>query len=159
MINYYEILNVSPLDDQNTVIFAYRQIISNYNYNNLSNNDINEIKLLKRAKYILTNPTLKNKYDYLLYKSTQVNQPTNLKKEIVSIPLPENDNDNTNDFNNVFNVDNNWMNNNEFINNNTKDNELDNNLINGRIFDLSEIYNRQIKYEDMPQIKNTRDDK
>ena len=188
-------LNISPLDEIYTINLAYRQIIDRYNYNNLSENDIKDIKLLKKAKYILTNPNLKYKYDYLLYKATHIDGPNksnqfdgpnksnqfdgpnksndestrinnktkvnNLESSNLSVPLPENDNDYNNYFDNVFNVDNKWMKNNEHINNvNVKqDNKLDNNLINGRIFDLSEIYNRQITYEDIPKIQNTRDDK
>lgn len=174
-------LNISPLDEIYTINLAYRQKISRYNYKNLSENDIKEIKLLKKAKYILTNPNLKYKYDYLLYKATHYDESNktnhfdgsnktnhfdgskvnNLESSNVSAPLPENDNDNNNDFDNVFNVDNKWMKDNEHINNvNVKqDNKLDNSLINGRIFDLSEIYNRQVTYEDIPKIQNTRDEK
>lgn len=161
MINYYDILNVSPLDEIHNINLAYKQKINRYTYNNLSNNDIEEIKLLKKAKYILTNPNLKYKYDYLLYKSNNIDASPNLEQpNNVSMPLPENDNDNDNDFNSVFNVDNKWMQDNEYINttNAKQDNKLDNKLINGRIFDLSGIYNRQVNYENMPQLQNTRDD-
>ena len=158
MINYYELLNVSPIDEVYDINLAYKIKINKYNYNNLSNNDMHEIKLLKKARYVLTNPELKYKYDYLLYKSNHSQSGPISSEPPTNIPLPENDADNNNDLNSVFNVDNKWMQNNEFINN-KQDNKLDNKLINGRIFDLSDIYNRQVNYEDIPQMQVTREHK
>lgn len=156
MINYYDFLNVSPLDDTSKIIKAYKNKMSKYYNKDLSEDEINKIKLLKKAYYVLTNINLRNKYNFLLYKH---NNPKEHKPRQVDTVIPENEQDDNNDFNSVFNVDNKWMESNEFLNNKPDDNKIDNSLINGRIFDLSKIYNREIKYEDIPVIKTTRDDK
>jgi DnaJ-class molecular chaperone len=154
MINYYELLNVSPIDDNKKIIKAYNIKMNEYYNRELTNDEKNKIKLFKKALYILTNANLKDKYNFLLYKYN-----TNLTSKVDNEPLPENDQDINNNLDNVFNVDTKWMESNEYLNNRQEDNKLDNNLINGRIFDLSKIYNREIKYDDMPVIQNTRDDK
>lgn len=154
------------MDDKNKIIKAYKNKMTKYYNYELNDDDINKIKLLKKGLYILTNINLRNKYNFLLYKHNNP-QEYKIKKVAATIetipiiePTPENEQDNNNnDLNSVFNVDNKWMESNEYLNNKLDDNKIDNSLINERLFDLSKIYNREIKYEDNPKIQTTRDDK
>jgi hypothetical protein len=158
MITYYDVLNVSPLDTTETIYKNYYNAISYYNNPNLTEDQVFQIKFIKMALYVLTNETLKNKYNYYIYKKKLSTEPENSLK---SFKEPENNVSANNDveeqtLDNVFNVDNKWMNNTNI--NNNDDGKLDNKIISNRVFDLTNIYDRKMKYDEL-KIENTREGK
>jgi hypothetical protein len=187
MITYYDVLNVSPIDDNDTIYNNYYELISNYNNPVLSDKEKSEIKFIKMALYVLTNENLKNKYNYYIYKeqnkkenslkdfkqsvdnnndvnnnindvnnninqvnnnTNQVNNNTNQfsNENKVFIPANELSNDNLEQ---VFNVDNTWMANMDKIKMTDKNDKLDNRIISDRIFDLSNLYDRKVNYDEL----------
>lgn len=112
-MNYYDYLQVSKDANTNEINSAYENKIIKYNnLKSLTDIQINDIKNLKKAVYILTNDRLREKYN----------------KKIIS-PLPENDNELVS-FDRLFNVDNSWM---------KKDNMKESTVLEDRIFSLSEF--------------------
>ena len=72
--NYYEILNVPKNADNNIIINAYKQKISKYaTIKSLSNEDKNNIKILKIAQYILLNSDLRTKYNKKILNNNEIN--------------------------------------------------------------------------------------
>lgn len=64
MDNYYQLLEISTDASSEEIIIAYKNKIKLFNFiNNLSTLQINQIKQLKIALYILTNLKLRKKYD------------------------------------------------------------------------------------------------
>lgn len=129
MDNYYELFNLNKNANTKDIINAYENKINYYNNcNNLSNEDINKIKIYKKGLYILTNSKLKNNYDNLLFNNVMAQN--------------END-DESNNLDDLFKIDKSWMSqvniNNE--SNNIKKQNIETNL-NNRIFDVSFINNR-----------------
>jgi DnaJ-class molecular chaperone len=120
MDNYYELLNINNNASFENINIAYENAISKYNnLTFLLPQQISEIKKLKTALYILTNPELKNKYD---------NKLSNIKPYNI---------DNEDDFDSVFKVDNEWMKNKHNITN-----KIEGNVISDRIFSLSHMNSR-----------------
>lgn len=169
MITYYDVLNVSPLDTTETIYKNYYDAISYYNNPNLTEDQVFQIKFIKMALYVLTNDTLKNKYNYYIYKKKlELNksvEPENSLKDFKNNnnDLSANNNVSANNdtssnnvsanndvqeqtLDTVFNVDNKWMNNNSFSND---DGKLDNKIISNRVFDLTNIYDRKINYDEL----------
>ncbi len=171
MITYYDVLNVSPIDDNDTIYNNYYEIISKYNNPVLTDKDKSEIKFIKMALYVLTDENLKNKYNYYIYK--EQNKKENSLKDFkqsednntqslsdvkdmynndnnnnnkVFIPANELSNDNLEQ---VFNVDNSWMGNMDKIKMTDKNDKLDNRIISDRIFDLSNLYDRKVNYDEL----------
>ena len=67
MDNLYEYLDISISATKKQIIEAYKQKISKYlPLTSLSDKEIYEIKMLKVGLYILTNDTLKHKYNILI---------------------------------------------------------------------------------------------
>jgi len=88
MDNYYQLLNINNNASFENINLAYENAISKYNnLTFLLPQQITEIKKLKTALYVLTNPELKNKYD---------NQMFNIKPHNI---------DNEDDFDSVFKID------------------------------------------------------
>ena len=128
MDNYYELFNINKNASTKEIINAYENKINYYNNcNNLSNEDINNIKIYKKGLYILTNSNLRNNYNNLLFNNNNI--------------MAENENtDDLNNLDDLFNVDKSWMK--EFnYDNNIKKQSVENNL-NDRIFDTSFITKR-----------------
>jgi DnaJ-class molecular chaperone len=120
MDDYYQLLNINNNASFETINVAYENAISKYNnLTFLLPQQISEIKKLKTALYILTNPELKNKYD---------NKLSNIKPYNI---------DNEDDFDSVFKVDNSWMKDKQNIT--TK---IEGNVISDRIFSLSHMNTR-----------------
>jgi DnaJ-class molecular chaperone len=118
--DYYQLLNINNNASFETINVAYENAISKYNnLTFLLPQQISEIKKLKTALYILTNPELKNKYD---------NKLSNIKPHNI---------DNEDDFDSVFKVDNSWMKDKQNIT--TK---IEGNVISDRIFSLSHMNTR-----------------
>lgn len=127
-ITYYDLLEVKPNSNSKEIIDAYKKKINKFkNINNFDNNQISEIKLFKKALYILINKNLRLKYN------------SNLK--LNNEPLPMN-HESSDTFDSVFKIDNSWMNNHNSINNNhEKKNKVnnENNIFSERIFSLSNL--------------------
>ena len=70
-IELFEIINTSS---SNQIIKAYQNKIINYNNENLSQIQINEIKILKMGLYILLTTDLRIIYDHLLNDQLKCNQ-------------------------------------------------------------------------------------
>jgi DnaJ-class molecular chaperone len=120
MDNYYQLLNINNNASFENINLAYENAISKYNnLTFLLPQQISEIKKLKTALYILTNPELKNKYD---------NKLSNIKPYNI---------DNEDDFDSVFKIDNSWMKDKQNIT--TK---IEGNVISDRIFSLSHMNSR-----------------
>jgi len=110
MDNYYKLLNINNDATKNQIINAYNNKISIYNYfKSLNSNQINEIKIFKKALYVLTTPELKQKYDDKIF--------------------------NNNNIDSVFNIDNSWMKNYNIKN---MENKKEINFSN-RVFSLSDL--------------------
>ena len=120
MDDYYQLLNINKNASFENINSAYENAISKYNnLTFLLPQQITEIKKLKTALYVLTNPELKNKYD---------NQMFNIKPHNI---------DNEDDFDSVFKIDNSWMKDKQNIT--TK---IEGNVISDRIFSLSHMNSR-----------------
>ena len=169
MITYYDVLNVTPVDNDETIYNNYYNAISYYNNPILSAEQQNQVKFIKMALHVLTNEKLKNKYNYYIYKEqNKQNIKSASGKSLAENSLKEfkeprennivsaNENNGDQLLDTVFNVDTKWMNNNSFSNN--EDGKLDNNIISNRVFDLSNIYDRKINYDEL-KIENTREGK
>jgi len=123
-INYYNLLEINNISNQTEILNAYQNKIKKFrNRNRYDNSEIFEIKLLKKALYILTNQKLKLKYDNILGL-------TNNRGPEAS------NNDSTDNLDSVFNIDNTWMDTHK-LTANVKKNELNN--IGDRIFSLSSL--------------------
>ena len=130
-INFYNFLEVPMQATLPEILFSYRTKIKQFYNKDLSENDIIIIKLLKAGLHILSNETLRKKYDIKLLNKL------NQKEEITS----NNDNNDNNDFNNVFNTDNSWMKNSELKIELGKKNKEENNFISDRIFSIMDFKN------------------
>ena len=82
MENYYKILDVDRDSDIEKIKEAYKIKINKYNQkNDLSENDLKNIKNLKTAKFILTNLDLRNKYDEKLSKKNFEDEKNKIEKK------------------------------------------------------------------------------
>jgi len=128
--NYYELLEINPTSESNEIINAYKNKINKFkNIYIFDQEQINEIKFLKKALYILVNKKLRSKY----------NKSIGLSKKVNNEPLAMN-NDIDDSFDSVFNVDNSWMNKHLSKNNDkNKKNNNEINIIGDRIFSLSNL--------------------
>lgn len=121
MENFYKLLEVSQNASNDMIMKGYKNKISNYIYlNNLTSNNIKEIKALKTALYILTNNELREKYNVLI-------------KQSENTPVAVN-HDDDNNLDSVFNIDNSWMK--EANLSNKKKDGVDSNLLGERVFSL-----------------------
>jgi DnaJ-class molecular chaperone len=156
MITYYDVLNVTPVDDKETIYNNYNNVISYYNNPNLTPDQQSQVKFIKMALYVLTNDNLKNKYNYYIYKeqSRQSKKPVSenslkdFKEPQENNVVSANNEEDNQSLDNVFNVNTSWMNNNDSFSNND-DGKLDNKIISNRVFDLSNIYDRKINYDEL----------
>ena len=123
-INYYELFGITPTSKSNEIIIAYKNKINKFkNIPNFNDQQISEIKFLKKGLYILMNKELRGKY--------------NNKIGINKGPVPMND-IMDDSFDAVFNIDNSWMNK-HTQNDKDKKNDNETNIISDRIFSLSNL--------------------
>jgi hypothetical protein len=124
IINYYKLFGVESTSKSKEILLAYKDKINKFkNIYNFNNNQITEIKFLKKGLYILTNKKLRLKYNKII----------NLNNE----PLPMND-IMDDSFDTVFNIDNSWMNKHKINKDHDKKN-TETNVIGDRIFSLSNL--------------------
>ena len=80
MYNFYEYFCIEHDANIKTIILAYRNKISKYFiYNDLSDRQIYEIKMLKTGLYILTNKKLRKKYNKLIKIQNEIDINTTKK--------------------------------------------------------------------------------
>lgn len=157
MENFYILLEISYDAMKEEIISSYKNKIDKFNnFKKILPEHVKEIKLLKTALYILTNETLKNKYDILLsYKlnnTEKSNRPSDIVNDIpaekISDPVAINhENDST--FDSVFNIDNSWMSKHNSSDTNGKKIKVDSNLLGDRVFSLPQFGKTQNHPVDM----------
>ena len=65
-INYYELFSINSESTEHEILSAYKNKINKFkNLNRFNNNQIIEIKLMKRGLYILLNKKLRYNYNKL----------------------------------------------------------------------------------------------
>jgi DnaJ-class molecular chaperone len=131
MENFYDLLKINSKVNRDEIFIAYRDSMKKYiNLNCLDSEQINNIKSLKSALYVLSNDDLRIKYDNLLSKANNIHPANNI--------LDDN-------LDSLFNVDNSWMKNDKQDgSNNTRKNKGFNNSIGDRIFSLQELNKRPL---------------
>lgn len=144
MDNFYILLGISYDASKEQIISSYKNKIDKFNnFKKILPEHVKEIKLLKTALYILTNETLKNKYNILLsYKINNTEKISCPSDEKNSDPVAMNhDNDNTLD--SVFNIDNSWMPKHVSSDANGKKIKVNTNLLGDRVFSLPQFGKKQ----------------
>ena len=148
MDNFYDILQVNNTSSFNDINLSYKNKLLKYiklqQNETLSSDQIKEIKLLKVALYILTNPNLRTKYDILLKKQNNKNLSEETNKDFLPSNIMEDSN-----LDNVFNIDNTWMNQINNNNSNNKKNRVDANLLGERVFSLPNFAKKQNSTSDI----------
>jgi hypothetical protein len=120
-INYYKLFGISSESRHSDILLAYKNQINKFkNVDKFDNNQILEIKLMKKGLYILLNKKLKLKYDKMISLNID--------------PLPMNEDINES-LESIFNIDNSWMSQSKI----KLDKKTDNNIIGDRIFSLSNL--------------------
>jgi len=134
--NYYNLFDITNSSSTKQIIIAYKNKITKFNnIKQLSQNQINDIKLIKTGLYILINPQIRIIYDKILNKRL-----SNTITDNVHTITDNNKQLNTLDA--LFNIDNSWMNNEtqqEYI---SKKNKNESNIVGDRIFSLSHFNKR-----------------
>ncbi len=135
MMNYYELFEIPFSASSKQIIMAYENKITKFNnLMKLSQEQVNEIKLLKVGLFILINEKLRNNYNKII----------GLKKHESVSSEPVAGNSNLPDsLDALFSVDNSWMKNQESNKSDTGRkgrNEI--NMIGDRVFSLSEFNKR-----------------
>ena len=82
MENYYEILDVARDSNIDEINKAYKNKIKIFNdKDELTKKDLKKIKLLKKAKFILNDEDLRDKYDEILSKKNFINEKNKIQKK------------------------------------------------------------------------------
>jgi DnaJ-class molecular chaperone len=146
MENFYDLLKITNNASNSEVLEAYKKSIKRFtNLKQLSKEQINEIRNLKTALYVLSNDDLRTKYYNMLSKIDNV-EPYQMKSdELIATTIY----DNIDSQFNTLNINNN----NVVINNNSKKNKILNDVIGNRIFSLSE-FNKKPLYPVEYKINN-----
>jgi len=145
--NFYDLFEIENTSEINDIISAYKNKISEFNnMEELSDEDISRIKLLKIGLYILITPKLRKIYDnkikYVDNTDSKIrnnnNEPYSTKSNNEPSALNEVENNN---LDSLFNVDNSWMTKTEPTNNsiNKKKSLIEGNEIGDRIFSMKNI--------------------
>ena len=135
--NFYDLFEIQNTSLINDIVSAYKNKINQFNeMEELSDEDISRIKLLKIGLYILITPNLRELYDnkikYMESKETEI---TINKIEPVALNEGEHNN-----LDSLFNIDNSWMTKTDTSNNvNKKKNLVEGNEIGNRIFSIKNI--------------------
>jgi DnaJ-class molecular chaperone len=138
MNNFYELLQVNNTSSVNDIISSYKNKLSIYSKsqenNNLSSDQIKEIKLLKTAFYVLSDNNLRIKYDILIKKQ----QEDKKNSDFLPCNMMEDSN-----LDSVFNIDNTWMNQIDKPTDNNKKNRVEPKLLSERVFSLPQYAKKQ----------------
>jgi len=139
-LNYYELFEIPYSASSKQIVLAYENKITKFNnLLILSNDQINQIKLLKVGLFILINNKLRNIYNKIIGIKNQT------KKNIINDPVAVN-HDLTDNLDDLFNIDNTWMKSNEINSDNysrkCKNGSTGSNALGDRIFSLSELNKR-----------------
>jgi hypothetical protein len=131
-INFYNLFEIHSTSKSIDILNAYKNKINKFkNIYNFDNNQILEIKILKKGLYILLDKKLRLKYNSSIGLAIIDSEPMPMNHEI------------DDSFDSVFKIDNSWMNKNNDKNNDKKnDNKKNNNetnIIGDRIFSLSNL--------------------
>jgi DnaJ-class molecular chaperone len=154
LYNYYELFEIINTSSTKQIIKAYQNKIMNYNNENLSQIQINEIKILKMGLYILITPDLRIIYDYLLNDQLKCNQENNKQISISPAELGDTQEGSgfkteyaeENSLDALFNIDNTWKD--KITINTSNDNEKESgykktqnktDIITNRIFSMAEF--------------------
>jgi len=154
LYNYYELFEIINTSSTKQIIKAYQNKIMNYNNENLSQIEINEIKILKMGLYILITPDLRIIYDYLLNDQLKCNQENNEKISISPAKLEDAQGVSSfkteyiegNSLDALFNIDNTWKD--KITINTSNDNDKESgykktqnktDIITNRIFSMAEF--------------------
>jgi hypothetical protein len=134
--NFYDLFEIDNTSLINDIVTAYKNKINQFNgMDELSDEDISRIKLLKIGLYILITPNLRTIYDNKIkfVESEQVKSDNNNE------PKALNEGENNN-LDSLFNIDNSWMTKTDSSNNsNKKKNLVEGNEIGDRIFSMKNI--------------------
>ena len=159
--NFYELLEVIKSASTREILGAYENKITKFNnISKLSDNQINEIKILKIALHVLITPKLRSKYnkymklknnksinnnqDNILSNNEQDKSLNNNKQDAINQNEPQAINqDMEASLDTLFNVDNTWMKSNSKTNESlSKKNKFENNSIGDRVFSMSQFNKR-----------------
>jgi hypothetical protein len=140
-INYYELFEIPFSASQKQILLAYENKITKFNnLTTLSQEQINEIKLLKSGLFILLNNELRYNYNKMvgLIEINKISSNKTIENEPVA------DNQNIPDtLDSLFNVDNSWMNSNDQKSDiSGRKGKNESNMLGNRIFSLSEFNKR-----------------
>ena len=144
--NFYKLLDIQPSASKKEIILGYQnKIIKFNNIPRLSNDQINDIKMLKIALYVLLNTKLKQKYDNFIQSQNNF-EPCEKNKTFSQAKFSEPSAMNQNEdetLDSLFNVDNTWMNNQQKTSDNSlRRNKFENNSIGDRVFSMSHLNKR-----------------
>lgn len=116
LYNYYKLFEIINTSSTKQIIKAYQSKIINYNNENLSQIQMNEIKILKMGLYILITTDLRIIYDHLLNDQIKCTQENNKKISVSLAELEETQGVSSfkteyieaNSLDALFNIDNTW---------------------------------------------------
>ena len=141
--NYYNLFDITNSSSTKQIIIAYKNKITKFNnIKQLSQNQINDIKLIKTGLYILINPQIRIIYDKILNKRLSNTITDNVHTITDNVHTITDNNKQLNTLDALFNIDNSWMNNEtqqEYI---SKKNKNESNIVGDRIFSLSHFNKR-----------------
>jgi len=152
LYNYYELFEIINTSSAKQIIKAYQNKIMNYNNENLSQIQMNEIKILKIGLYILLTPDLRIIYDHLLNDELKCNQENNEQISISPAELGDTQGVSSfkteytegNSLDALFNIDNTWKDKITINTSNEKESEYKKtqnktDIITNRIFSMAEF--------------------
>jgi len=136
--NYYDLFEIHYSASSKQILLAYENKITKFNnLPFLTNEQINEIKLLKVGLYVLVNSELRNIYDKIIGIKKE-------QKQISHTTEPVAGNQNMPDsLDSLFNVDNSWMKSNESKTDNSgRKGRNESNILGDRVFSMSQFNKR-----------------
>jgi hypothetical protein len=149
--NFYDLFEIDSTSLIDDIVTAYKNKINPFNeMDELSDDDISKIKLLKIGLYILITPNLRTIYDnkirYSESKESEVEEKSDNEPEgkqsfssANNEPKALNEAEHNN-LDSLFNIDNSWMTKKDTSNNiNKKKNLIEGNEIGDRIFSMKNI--------------------
>ncbi len=135
--NYYELFEIPFSASAKQVLMAYENKITKFNnLRNLSQEQINEIKLLKVGLFILVNSELRNNYDKIIGIKKSNQHVIDNEPVAGNANIPDS-------LDSLFKVDNSWMKTtDQKTDNSGRKGRNDSNVLGDRIFSLSEFNKR-----------------
>ncbi len=143
--NFYDLFEIDNTSLTSEIRDAYKNKIKSFNQmDDLTDEDINRIKLLKIGLYILITPNLRKIYDNRMIRaeSKDMNdEPKETKTSLSSLgPQAPNEIGDSNNLDSLFEIDNSWMNKSEKSEAvNKKKNLVEGSEIGNRIFSMKNI--------------------